>query len=449
MSIIKKIKATIKKRAQNNLSLAIYSVIIACLVWFAISMTLYPSVTKSINNVKIDLDISGSTAAESGLSVINCDLESVDITVKGSRTQVSSFNSDTFTAYIDANNITSPGKKSLTVKVKCNKNIPFEVESISNETVTVIMDKYETREFPITPKLPNVKSVEGKTIYQNEFVCEPSVVNITGPSEQLAKISKCCAFSDKKMELGSSDSLSTSEVRLYAEDGTLIDQSKMTFDTPNFFVNIPVLTQKKVNLVVKIVNCPTEFEKNSIKFKKSTNSLTIATKNSDTEIVDSLDIGTISLTDLDFGYAKTFDISALLEEKGMINMSGVDKISVSLDDTDLAKREFVLDKNSIHMSNKPNSQDFDYELLTQSLPVTVIGPKDIIETLTPADIVADANLLNADMTAESFSYDATITCLTSNKVWSVTKSKVMIQKKKHVEPTTDKESREILTEPVV
>ena len=55
---------------------------------------------------------------------------------------------------------------------------------------------------------------------------------------------------------------------------------------------------------------------------------------------------------------------------------------------------------------------------------------------TSKDFVADASLLNVDKSEQKLSYDAVISCLTSNEVWSVTKAKISIMKTLKTEETT-------------
>ena len=64
---------------KNNFSLAILSILIAILVWFIISMTQYPSVQKTIANIPLSVDITGSAAESNGLSVISCNVEEVTV----------------------------------------------------------------------------------------------------------------------------------------------------------------------------------------------------------------------------------------------------------------------------------------------------------------------------------------------------------------------------------
>ena len=111
----------------------------------------------------------------------------------------------------------------------------------------------------------------------------------------------------------------------------------------------------------------------------------------------------------------------------MVNLSGADSVTVSLDDSGLTRKEITLDAENIHISNVPND-NYDYKILNQKLTITVIGPAEIIDVMTPSDFVADASLLNMDSSIHRLSFDAVISCTSSDKVWSVTKAKISIQK---------------------
>ena len=423
------------KEAKGNLPMIILSLLLAILIWLVVAMTLYPSIPKTIENIPLSVDIAGSPAADSGLSVISCDVDTVDVQLVGSRTQIGNLNAENLTAYVDYENVTSTGKKTLSIKVKSDSGINYEVKSITPSTAVVELDKYDTLPFEVKPKIPNVKYAEGKTIDPDEFTCEPDIINITGPSAQLAKISSIYAVSDRNLTLDSSYTLNSDEVQLFSEDGTRIDASSLLFDTSTFTINIPVLTQKTVKPVVQILNAPTDFDQSCLDFKMSADSLTIASNNSFSEIPDTLDIGKIPLSDLDIGYSNTFDISSVLETSGMINKSGIDSITVTLNDEGLAKKEIVLDGSSIRLSNTPND-NYDYDILTQKLTISVIGPEGVISELTASDFTADVNLLNADTSQDQFNYDVTISCLTHDNVWSVTKAKVSIKKTAKTVTTT-------------
>lgn len=447
MTVFKKIKSKLVKGAQNNLSLAIYSLIIAILLWFVISMTFYPSVPKTIENVELSLDLSGTSASDMGLTVIDCDVETVKVRIKGSRTQVGNLNSDSLTAYIDANNVTTTGKKTLSIKVRGNSNINYEVDSITPSTATVFIDKYETREFKVKPKIQNIKLSGNDKIIDNDAVtCEPDVVNITGPSAQLDKIDTengCFAVSEKEETLNASYTVQSDKIELYGEDGSIINQDKMTFDKTSFIIKVPVLTQKTVPLKVAI-DAPNDFDTDWLmkRLKLSKESITLASGNAQTELPDTFDIGSIKLSDIGLDYSASFDISANINKYGLKNLSNFNTVTVELDKTDLDTKDFYI--NNINLLNKPSS-DYEYSVITDTIKVTVIGPKETLAELTTNDFTANVDLLLSDATSSSdfnssqFSADVTVSCSEHTRVWAISKSKIQILKtsKEASSETTD------------
>lgn len=430
MSILKNLRSR-----RGNLSLAILAVILAVLVWFFISISQYPTVQKTIEHIPLSTDISGSSAGTSGLSVISSDVDEVTVVLLGSRTQVGNLNNENIEAYIDADSVTSTGTKNLTIKIRSSSDINYEIQSVEPSSATIVFDKMDTREFDVTPIIPNVSTVDGKAIDQDDLTCEPSAVQITGPSAQLDKIAKFCAISNKELSIDSTYVLASDEIQLYTEDNALIDQSQLRFSDMNFNITIPVRTQKTVGLYVSIVNAPDNFDTSIIHFNLSSDSVVLACNNSKTEIPDTLDIGKVSLSELKPGFTRTFSLTNRLEGSEYENVSDLETVTVAFDDSDFTQTELTLDKSQITTSNEPDSTNYKYDVLTQKMNITVVGPADIIEEITPEDIIADVNLLNASITSDSFSWNASFSCPKYDSVWVVTNSKVSVQRTK-IEATT-------------
>ncbi len=426
------------KLSNHNISTIIYSVIIAIILWFVVSITQYPSVQKTIEHIPVATDITGTVASENGLSVISCDVEEVTVELLGSRTQVGSLNNENLVAYIDAANVSASGTKNMTIRVRsaANNKINYEIQSVYPPTATVVLDRYDTREFSINPKTPNVTIAEGKAINSEEFLCEPGIIKITGPSAQLDKISKCYAVANTELSLADSYTLASDEIQLFTEDGTPIDQTGMTFGNTNFSINIPIRIQKTVGLYVSIANAPADFDQSILKFNMSADSVVLAANSSATAIPDNIEIGKIFLSDLDINYSKTFSLKRVLEGSEYINVSDLDNVTVSLNSEGLEKTDLTLDRSRITLSNSPDSS-YDYYILTQNMTISVVGPENIISEITSEDIIADVNLLNADTSVDQFNASVTFSCPQYNDVWVVTSSKVSVLKKKIVQATTE------------
>lgn len=430
MNFLKNLKKNFLKSAQNNLSLAIYSMILAILAWFVISMTFYPSVPKTIENVSLKIDITGTPAAENGLSVISQDVDTVKVKIRGSRTQVGNMNSESLIAYVDADNITSTGKKTLTVKVKSNTSINYEVDSIYPATVNVVFDKYDTREFPVTPVMHNLTVAEGKTYDPEELSCEPEFISITGPSDQLDKIAKCCAVSDKELSLDTSYTGPSDSIELYGADGSVMSQTNLKFNKSSFLITVPILTQKTAKLTVGISNQPSNFDVDWLmdRFSLSAETIDIASGSTLSEIPEAIEIGSIKLSDITLDYSNSFDIKKILEDAGLKNQSNISTVNVDFDSAGLTTREFTISGDRIRTKNKP-SVLYDYTVVTNSIDITVIGPEETLKQLTANDFTVEANLLGNDSsTMDQFPNDVEISCPDYDQVWSVSKVRVYIKK---------------------
>ncbi|MBP5579461.1 MAG: hypothetical protein J6X56_08310, partial [Ruminococcus sp.] len=99
----------------NNATLLLIAIICAVAAWFIVAMTIYPSESKTVTDVPLVIDIAGSSAAENGLSVTNKSVEKVTVSFDCSRTDYNRLNADDLRAYVDFSNITTEGKKTLTI----------------------------------------------------------------------------------------------------------------------------------------------------------------------------------------------------------------------------------------------------------------------------------------------------------------------------------------------
>lgn len=426
MKLLSSLKKGEKNEKKSNLTLLAFAFICAIAGWFIIAMRLYPSASKEVTNIRLQTDISGTSAAENGLKVIKCSTDSVKVSFDCSRTDYNQLNPETIRAYIDFENITTSGKKVLNVKVESINGADMSNLVISPPTVTVELDKFETKSFVLSSKTPNVTAVEGTVIDSDNIICEPAEINITGPAAQLASISEVYAVSDKVLTLDSTYNLNSDRFQLLGEDGSKIDPSMMSFDNPVISMKIPVLTQRTVNLGVQLIGVPPNFDIGCINYTITPPTITIAAESTEVNLPDPLQIK-ISLSSLDIGYSVDTELDKLLTANNIKNISGIEKVNVSLNSEGLSSKEIWLNGSDISLINKP-SGDSDYSILTQQLKVKVVGPADIINDLTAKDLDAEVNLLGADTSKDQFPYSVTISCKTNNNIWSVNDTKIIVQK---------------------
>ena len=421
-----------EKYMTSNIFLLIIAVILAIMLWVAISLTRYPSVQKTVYSIPVSVDISGSAASQNGLSVTSCDVKEVKVELLGSRTQIGYLTNETLIAYFDADSVSTTGTKKLALKIKSSKgdsNVNFEVKSVSPSKATVVFDKMDTRDFDVVPRTPNVKIVEGKVKNPDAYVCIPSQISITGPSAKLDMIDKVFAVSNKEMTLDTSYVLSGAELQLYTSDNVLIDQSSLNSSTTNFDINIAVRTQKKVGLKAAITSVPENFNMDMIKFKLSSDSVTLACDNNQIEIPDVLELGFIPLYEIKPGFTRAFTIEKRLENTELINVSDLESVVVTLDNPDLKELPLTINSDRIRISNPPDSS-YNYNIITNQIDVVVVGSAESLAEITAEDIIGEVNLLNTSITEDQFNQGVVFSCSSFDDVWIATNSKVTIQRTK-------------------
>ncbi|MFR0880674.1 MAG: YbbR-like domain-containing protein [Oscillospiraceae bacterium] len=404
-----------------NPALIIYSVIIAVILWFVISITIYPTTPKTISNIPVEIDITGTSAEENGLSVISYETKKVNVTIKGNRSSIGSLSADDLTAQAVVENVTSAGEKNLKINVTAKKSdVKFEVTNVSPATMTVMFDSIDTREFELSVEAPNVKASDGMYMDSNEFKCTPSVIEISGPSTQLDSIEKAAVVVSNEQELDTAYTFHSSEVVLYDKNDSKIDTKNISFGTDDFTIDIPVYMQKKLDLSYDIRYAPSNFDVDSLGLELSVDSINLASPNTDLQKIDSWNFGSIPLYDIGWDFNKSFPIEIPENYKDLSNVSSV---TVKLNTDGLAKKTVTV--NDISILNAPS--DYNCTVNSYGLVFDIIGPEDDIADITEKDILVSVDLLKYTIQSNNFTADATISFPNYDKVWAVGLQKVSIE----------------------
>ena len=421
MNIFKAVKNNIISALASNILMVIGSIVLAVIIWFIISITIYPTTPKTISNVPLDIDITGTSADDNGLSVIKSDVKTVNVTIKGDRSSIGNFSADDLIATAVAENVTKAGEAKLDIKITAKKSDEkFEVTSISPSTVNVMFDRVDTREFDLSVEAPNLKAADDLYMDSADFKCTPKKIEISGPSTQLDNIDKASVIVKNSQELESTYTFHSSEVALYDKNGGKVDMSSLHLGDNDYTIEIPVYMQKKLGLSYDLKYAPPSFDGKSLALDMSVKDIKLASPNTELEKIDTWNIGSIPLYDIGWDYSKTFDIEIPENYKDLSNVSTV---TVKLNTDGLAKKTVTV--NDISILNAPS--DYNCTVSTYGLEFEIIGPEDDIAEITEKDIIASVDLLKYNIQSSSFTADATISFPNYKKVWAVGLQKVAIQ----------------------
>ena len=414
------------------------SVICAVVIWFIIALTVYTSTPVDFYNIPLEVDLSGTTAGANGLSVVSCDVESVNVQLVGERSQVGRLKEENLTAYAVLDSVNSAGEYTLDIDVQSDMNISFTVDDIIPAQATVKLDKIETREFDVEAGFPNVVVTSGHALDREAVTIEPATIEITGPSAQLDEIGRVVAQSDRSMEIDSTYSLYTSDLKLYTKEGAVLDTEGMELPNTDFQISIPVLTTKELTLTCDLLGFPKDFDEEwfmpHLTFTPETITLASQTSTAFADR-DAWSVGQVRLSEIGLDYSRSFDIE--LDEE-FTNRTNVWQATMTLDSEDLATRTFTVGSNNIIVTNPPSG--YDFKVVTQQLNITVVGEKEALETLEADDIVVTADLFNYENAEQASSFDqpALVSFLDQNRVWAYGSYRISLDRVE--KPTEETES---------
>ena len=135
-------------------------------------------------------------------------------------------------------------------------------------------------------------------------------------------------------------------------------------------------------------------------------------------------MGIVSLRDIAPGFSRTFSIDM---DEGLINRSGIDQVTMTLDDEDIVTKNFTVSSDNLSITN-PGAYEFN--IITRKMEITVAGPKDELDELDVNDIRVQADLLNynAEQQGASFSWAPVITFYNQKHLWAVGSYKISLDR---------------------
>lgn len=438
MKTMHDLKAWVNRLTNSKPATMILSIAVALLIWFTISVTAYPTTPVTFYNIPLVVDTAGTAAEANGLSVVDCGTETVTVQIEGSRSKVGSLSEEDLVAYVSMQNVTAAGEYPLEIAVKSSKNISFEVNSISPSRVNVTFDKIETRTFSVIPEFPNIVITAGHTM--NEVTCDPETIAITGPAAQLDEISKVVAKSDKSAEIDSSYALFSSEIILYNEENSILDQEVFEIPAVNFTIDIPVLTQKELPLTYDVRNVPSNFDLEWLQERLilSADTITLASNGAAFINQENWNLGYLKLEDIHLRYSNVFKVPVA---EGVINQSGLQEVTLTLNPEGLEERTFKVSGDNISIINAPSN--YDFKVITKELAISVIGPTEVLDELRTKDIVVTVDLTNYNVAqSQSFTSDSQISFSGVSNVWASGVYKIAIDYAEHTETTAEEETTE-------
>lgn len=378
MNYIKRILGNIK----NNYKSVIISFVVAIAAWFFVSIQIFPTVEESIKNIPVEVQIT-DYMLQNNLQLVSEVEEAVDIRIEGKRYDISGTTADDFYAELDLSSVKTAGTYSVPVNIVSKTSSELTVLSMNPRAITIEIEEIVTREYQVIGTAPNLSLPEG--YYVDEITPSPQTITITGSASVLDKIDRIEARSVYSGLITESHD-TQSEIFIYGANGARIINDDLVLSTENISVYIPVYKQKELPLTFTFTNVPNYFDTDSLTYEIQPSTITVAAPDDSIDHLSVLDIGTIDITDIRLNQNVTIPITL---PEGYKNLSGNNNARIVWNISDYGKLDFTV--SNISMTNVPDN--YYVSLITKELVISVIGPSEILSTLSAEDFFASANLL--------------------------------------------------------
>ncbi len=377
----------------TNLKTIIQAVIASVIIWFFISIQIFPNITQHVSGVQVDCAPTQHMINEN-LQITSVDVSEVTIKIQGKRYSISNLDGEDFKAHCNLASIYEAGKHEVNIVVEpVDSSTECEILA-DNLTATVTVSKIVSREVEVVAYTEGIKIADEMQI-EGEIEVFPSAIIVTGEERLVDSIGHIKAVPDYDEILGESTELKCTPV-LYNQYGMRMLNDDLALSEGIITMNVPVYKVKTLPLNVQFTNSSTNFNISNLKYSMSVTELTIASPDSSIDNLDAIDIGEISLTSLTLKDLQGGVALPVKLPEGYKNISGNKTVTVYFENYDeYGQLGFTVPAENINIINAPNN--FDVKVLTNVLTVNVVGLSSYIQEMTSDDIYATVNLLGVEL----------------------------------------------------
>lgn len=371
---------------RNKLASLLLSFAIACGLWLYVVTNVSVEDDRTFHDIPVQFE--GETALEdNGLMVTSGTDATIDLRLKGARNYLNKLSASSITVKVDLSRIYDPGTLEVGYDIILPSDIPsnaFETLSKSPD-ITITVEQWDRKEVPVRVVYEGYVPEDYLDDRDNALLDHEFIV-ISGPASVVEQIDRAEIYVNM---VDRTESISqTFQYTLCDAEGNPVDAALITAETAQVRLDLTIQRFKELPVEYELVEGGGASAAH-VKITLDTPALRVSGSSAALEELERINLGTIDLSQIAENTVKTFPVKL---PEGVINLTGVDEINMTVDFNGLSTREFIVE--NIRVVGVPAG--LEYELVTKRLTVTVRGPSGIINQMT-----AQALMVTADITGKT------------------------------------------------
>ena len=379
-----------KSAWKSNLLMALLSLVIAFGLWLYVVTVVSPESEKTVYNIPVSLQ-SESILEERGLMVTTEDIPTVNLRLKGNRTDLDKVNSANITVSVDVSRIGEAGEHSLSYAISFPGDVPnnaISTQKRTPDTVSITVEERTSKTVKVYVVVEQEKVPEGFRVDTENAQLSNAELLLTGPKRILDQVDRATVFVDVTDKKESVNNQKLAYTLVDANNAPVDDtQVEDNLETPGI-VTVEKLTigqVKEISLVVDILAGGGADESNT----EVVASPQLITVFGSTKLLESLgdtvSVGTVELGKITENTQLKFPIQL---PDGITCESGETEVTVDVLFPQLSTK--TLSITEISLANKP--ADLSAQVITKVLEVTVRGPAELIDTIDETKLRVSADM---------------------------------------------------------
>ena len=355
------------------------SVVIAFALWLYVISTVSPESEETFYDIPVSYQ--NDLLEERGLMIVS-EKPTVTLTLKGNRSDLNELNANNITILVNLAAIQAPGTQMVKYDVSYPSNLPNNAFEVLSQTPNLLQLKVENKvkkSVPVVVDFMDTKVPDGYIADKENLVMDVSYVEIAGPESAVKLVDHALIQVD--LTDRSESIIGAFSYTLCDETGEPVDGEMLVTNTEEINLSVKIEQMKEVKLVLNILagggatndSCTVELDTQSIWVSGSEAKLRDLTF---------VELGTVNLAELK-KTTNTLTFDVVLPE-GVTNKSGVSQVNATVSFPDLARKKLQISKEFFQTANLPAGATVTW--ITEVLEIELRGPKDLMQTITPADV---------------------------------------------------------------
>lgn len=412
---IKKSKFSLSNIIRNNRVLMLLSLIISFGLWVWVSVEKSPITQKVITDVPVNIELSGSIPEQLKLQIFGDNNFKVDVTVSGKKYILASIDKDDIVVSAITNYVDSSGSKTLQLKYAvADGSEDFDIISLSSSYIEVYFDTFKQVELPLQANFTeDINSLLPENCVLGDIVFSKQTITVSGPASEINRISKAVANVTLSEKLEKNTTL-IPDVQLITEDGSKLVYSQIDNESKDITMSIPIFKTVTLPTSVTFKNAPANFVSDPLKYTVSPSQITAAIPIDLVETTKSIPVAVIDFADITNGI-NVFNISSSDISDIMATSATASKFRVTVDASSMSSKTVTIPASKVRIKNSDDLYSVR-NIDTRNLTFTVIGEKEVLDSITADDITLNADLQSTAID-ENVNSLPVIAAVSSGKCW--------------------------------